>query len=462
MAWVRLLTGRWDLALPHVQRAEKLARANERKELLGSTAALRAYRAVEVGDAATAVACAERALEWLPPDDGIGRSITAFSLGNAHRLRNDLEGATQAYRKAAAWGGEAKALSILAPAVSALSRLHVSRGQLRAAERACTEALEALSGPGGRLSPIAADVCSRLGDLYYEWNDLETALTYLRRGVELGRANMNAGLLTSNYVSLARALRASGDATGADEALDAASRLCREREVHPRIANLLAARRGNLTVARRDAEAAEAWIAEHALEASDAPSYARRESYVALSQALTLLGRDDEALALLARLREMAEGSGCTGDLIEIQACRAVALRARGQTGRAVESLADAVRLAEPEGYVRTFVDRGAPLVELLRQVAMRGIAPTYVGELLAALGEADEEPGQAALVEPLTDREMEVLRLIAAGLSNAEIAQELYVAVSTVKKHINHLYGKLGVHRRTKAVARARELNLL
>lgn len=462
MAWVRLLTGHWDTALPHIQRTERLARESERADLLGSTAALRAYRAVEVADATTAVDCAERALELLPRDDGVGRSVTAFTLGNAHRLGNDLEGATRAYRKAVAWGKEADVIAILAPAVSALSRLHVSRGQLHEAEKVCQEALEWLSGPDGRLSPIAADVCSRLGDLYYEWNDLETALPYLQRGVELGRANMNAGLLVSNYVSLARALRASGDAAGADEALNDAERLCREREVHPRVANLLVARLGYLTVIRQDTKAAEAWIAKHALQADDEPSYVRRETYVILAQALTLMDHYDEALALLTRLGEMAEATGGTGNLIEVQACRAMTQQARGETEKAVRSLTGAVHLAEPEGYVRTFIDRGTPLVELLRQVAVRGTAPAYVGELLAAIGEVDEEPSHAVLVEPLTDREMEVLRLIAAGLSNAEIAQELYVAVSTVKKHINHLYGKLRVHRRTQAVARARELNLL
>jgi len=472
-AWVRLLNGRWDLALPHLERAEQLAptapSTDRRDAVLGAAASIRAYRAVELPDAPSAVEHAQEALDRLPDDDAIGRSIAAYTLGNARRLGNDLEGAADAFSEAIALGRAADVLHIVAPSVSALCRIHVSRGQLRRAARTCREAIENLSALGGDLPPIAADICGRLGDLHYEWNELDTALRYLKRGVELGRANYNAGLLASNYVSLARGLRAHGDTAQADDALRAASDLCRERGIHPRIVNLLTARKGLLTVARRDAAAAKAWIAAHNLSADDGPTYARLETYVTLSQVLTFLSRPDQALTLLTRLRLMSQEAGCTGDLIGIQACQALALRARGEHDAAVSALADAVRRAKPEGYVRTFVDRGASIGELLRRVALRGTHPNYVGKLLAAVEAAPPVPlkpnvdaANEALIEPLTDRELEVLRLIAAGLSNADIADQLYIAVSTVKKHINHLYGKLEVHRRTQAVARARELDLL
>jgi LuxR family maltose regulon positive regulatory protein len=340
---------------------------------------------------------------------------------------------------------------------------------LHQAAAACREAIADLSGPSGELPPIAADVCSRLGDLYYEWNELETALRHLERGVELGRANHNAGLLASNYLSLARGRRAHGDVAQADEALRAATDLCRERGIHPRIVNLVTARTGLLTVARRDTAAAEEWMAARDLSAEDEPTYAHLETYVTLAQVLIFLDRAHQALNLLTRLRLMSEEAGCTGDLIGIQACRALALHDIGRRDAAVSALAHAVRQAEPEGYVRTFVDRGAPIAELLRQVALGGTHPNYVGKLLKAFEDtppvpvpAEKDPANQALIEPLTDRELEVLNLIAAGLSNAQIAEQLYVAVSTVKKHINHLYGKLEVHRRTQAVARARELGLL
>jgi LuxR family maltose regulon positive regulatory protein len=179
---------------------------------------------------------------------------------------------------------------------------------------------------------------------------------------------------------------------------------------------------------------------------------------------LLALGQPAEALPVLARLLEGAEKAGRIRSLIEILALQARALRARGDADQALSTLARALALAEPEGYVRTFLDEGEALARLLHRALMRGIAPGYVSELLAASGESTQPgaPVAQALVEGLTERETEVLRLIAAGLSNREIAQELVVAMSTVKSHINHIYGKLDVKNRTQAIARARTLGLL
>ena len=141
-----------------------------------------------------------------------------------------------------------------------------------------------------------------------------------------------------------------------------------------------------------------------------------------------------------------------------------MAFQAQGDTVQALGALEQALTLAEPEGYVRTFIDEGEPMAKLLRRALSEGIAPSYVSRLLAAFGETAEPRSTVAqpLVEPLSERELEVLRLIAAGLSNAEIAEELFIAVSTVKSHINHIYGKLGATNRIQAVAQAQELGLL
>ncbi|MBN1136192.1 MAG: hypothetical protein JXM73_06385, partial [Anaerolineae bacterium] len=175
-------------------------------------------------------------------------------------------------------------------------------------------------------------------------------------------------------------------------------------------------------------------------------------------------GQPQDGLAILERLLPRMEREGRWGSAIEGHILTALALQAAGDTPQAAAALEQALSLAEPEGYVRIFADEGAPLADLLRQAAARGAAPEYVGRLLAAIraGERGPAPDIPGLVEPLADREIEVLRLIAAGLSNQEIAEELVVAVSTVKWHINNLYGKLGVSSRTQAIARARELELL
>jgi LuxR family maltose regulon positive regulatory protein len=155
--------------------------------------------------------------------------------------------------------------------------------------------------------------------------------------------------------------------------------------------------------------------------------------------------------------------------LIEILSLQALAWQAQGEVSQALVALEEALALGEAEGYVRVFVDGGAPLAALLRQAAARGITPQYVGELLEALGEgvaeaapAPSPPGAPSLVEPLTSRELEVLHLLGAGYTNRQIADALVISLNGVKKHNSNIYGKLGVHSRTQAVVRAQELGLL
>jgi LuxR family maltose regulon positive regulatory protein len=180
------------------------------------------------------------------------------------------------------------------------------------------------------------------------------------------------------------------------------------------------------------------------------------------------------ALHLLDRLLAAAEAGGRMGSAIEIMSLQALAVQAQGDLAPALAALARALALAAPEGYIRLFVDEGAPMAALLREAHARGIAPTYVAKLLAAFPRTEDRglrtesfhsvlsPQPSALIEPLSERELEVLRLIAGGHSNQAIADRLVVAVGTVKKHINNLYGKLDVQSRTQALVRARELKLL
>jgi LuxR family maltose regulon positive regulatory protein len=178
----------------------------------------------------------------------------------------------------------------------------------------------------------------------------------------------------------------------------------------------------------------------------------------------------DEALALLDSLLSSAEAAGRQGGVIEIQALRALALQALGKQDEALDTLASTLALAEPEGYVRVFVDSGEPMRVLLKQAASHGVAPGYVARLLAVFdGPAGDRAGgpgahvpSQPLVEPLTDREVEVLQLLAKGLSNREISQRLFISLPTVKSHTGNIYGKLGVHSRKEAVARATALGML
>jgi LuxR family maltose regulon positive regulatory protein len=171
-----------------------------------------------------------------------------------------------------------------------------------------------------------------------------------------------------------------------------------------------------------------------------------------------------QAGELLQRLLPAAMAAGRVENAIQILLLQALAFQMEGDADQALGALEHALSLAEPEGYVRSFVDEGEPMARLLRRALTQGIAPGYAGRLLAAYGKsaAVASPVSQPLVEPLTERELEVLHLIAAGLSNGEIARELVIAVSTVKTHVNHIYGKLDVKSRTQAVAQAQALELL
>jgi LuxR family maltose regulon positive regulatory protein len=207
------------------------------------------------------------------------------------------------------------------------------------------------------------------------------------------------------------------------------------------------------------------------LESSPLPLI-RALEYTTLAQVYIARDQPNEALQVIERILQAMDDAGWTVFVLQNLVFQALALQARGDTPQAMATLERALSLGEPGGFIRVFIDEGEPLAALLRQAAPRGITPYYVAKLLAAFEDETKAPygrppsheaGEVAgLIEPLSERELEVLRLIAAGLSNCEIADQLVVAISTVKTHINHIYRKLDVSKRTQAVARARELNLL
>src|SRR3712207_4262959 len=234
----------------------------------------------------------------------------------------------------------------------------------------------------------------------------------------------------------------------------------------------VAVQRARLLLAQGKVDDAARWCAERGLSVEDEPSYLREREHLVLARVLLAQDKPDQALMLLERLLEAARAAGRSGSVIEILALQSLALREKGKREPAVSILSQALALAEPEGYVHTFADKGPPMAALLSEVLetqRRGplapVVPTYyLRRLLAAI---DRDPSGAStpasrLPEPLSEREMEVLALVTAGKSNRQIAKDLFVALSTVKTHVNNIHRKLDVRNRTQAVSRARELGLL
>jgi len=239
----------------------------------------------------------------------------------------------------------------------------------------------------------------------------------------------------------------------------------------------IAALKTRIWVVQGRLDEALSWARERELSIDDDLSYLREFEHITLARVLIAQYQSDQvagsihkAVELLERLLQAAKEGKRMGSVIEILVLQTLAHQAQGDIPRALVSLEHALALAEPEGYVRIFVDEGPPMACLLYKALSRGIAPGYVRQLLASFSVSEPEQAHASSpktsesewVEPLTKRELEVLQLIAKGLTNQEIASKLYLSLNTVKVHTRNIYGKLGVHHRAGAVARARTLGIL
>jgi LuxR family maltose regulon positive regulatory protein len=311
----------------------------------------------------------------------------------------------------------------------------------------------------------------RLSVVLRQWNDLEAALRHAREGIHLSEQWGWAEVLVGGYVNLAKALKAIGDV---DNALNAAQKARQVAHgVSPWFEAYTSALEARLWLAQGDAAAAYRWASQESrLGVGGEPGFQYEFVYLTLARVRIVQGRDDpgrldEALGLLERLLEAAEAAGAMGYVIETLILEAMALQAQRKPDQALAALERALSLAEPEGYVRVFIDEGESMGALLRQAAAQGIKVDYVRMLLDALGSEATAPEASStvhptLVEPLSERELEVLRLLAIGLSNKAIAHTLVIAVGTVKQHLKNVYGKLEVHNRTEAANRARDLGLV
>jgi LuxR family maltose regulon positive regulatory protein len=426
------------------------------RDLIGQIAAARATLALTHYQPEAMITQARRALEYLRPDNLTSRFTANWNMAFAYRLRGERDVAGRAYMEAlsiAQASGNRRNTSL---ATVCLGEMQELENKLYPAAENYRRALQLF---GDQPPPSASEAHLGLARIFYEWNDLDAAEQQGQKSLQLARLyDKKIDRFIFGELFLARLKLARRDVNGAAAMLAETDQSVRQNNFVHRMPEVAAAQvltllhQGNLIAAANLAQTHD----------------------LSISRARVLLARGDSsaALAVLEPLRRQMEAKGWADERLKAMILQAVALHAVGEKDQAVQLLGDALALAEPAGFIRIFVDEGAPMVQLLSEAAAHGIMPDYVAKLLAAF-EAEKRktkdkpdlspaPSVQPLSEPLSQRELKVLQLLAQGLSNREISERLFLALDTVKGHNRLIFGKLQVQRRTEAVARARELGLL
>jgi len=436
--------------------------------------AVRIYETIIQGNIQHAIELCHESLQYPPEDDLVAHAAVVGNLGWSYWFMGDLQAARQYFEEAAQLGQSSNHPYVTILSTCYLADIYRLYGHLYQAAEKYREAIRlGTQLEGENPLPLTGEAYIGLSRLFFEWNDIGEAIRHANIGTKLAESG---GVITSiviGYLMLAWQNQACGNINASLEALHRAEGIPLE-SIDSHTLCITSAWKARLSLTQGNLNTANRWITrqEPELNLRDIPEFLSELPYLTLVRLRIAQGEVDEIPDLLECLRQKVEEEKRTGSLIEILALQSVAWQAQGDLDQALATLEHALSLAEPEGYVRTFVDEGEPMAKLLRLAASRGITKKYVRKLLASfyLGSESQSrvlPAEGAaimsdLVEPLSERELEVLRLIVAGMSNREIGEKLIIGEGTVKTHINNIYGKLDVQSRTQAIARARELSLL
>jgi len=492
-AWALLNSGELEAAEPRLRDVERWldapAASSERRQvsstqlvvtdearfrtLPSELASARVYLAQALGDVPGTVEHAQRALDLVPEGDQAARATGVALLALALWARGDLEAAHRTFADAlVAMRATGHTLDAIR-GTFVLGDLRVAQGRLREAASIYERGLQLAKEEVNPTAPETDELYLGLSEVHTEWGDLDAAEGFLQTITRSAAGSAYAGNRQRWCTAMARVREARGDLGGALDLLDEAERHDL-RSPLPRV-RPIAATKARIWIAQGRLAEAMDWVRSRGLSVEDDLSYVREFEHVTLAR--LLIARHgaragerslDETERLLDRLGTAAEHGGRMGSVIEILVLRSIARQTLGNVRGALDPLTRALGLAEPEGYLRVFVDEGSRMRDLLRHATARGIAGEYTRRVLSAFDEprrtaaASSPVAAAGAVQSLTTRELEILRLIAAGLRNQEIADHLSISAATVKRHIANAYGKLGASHRTEALVRAKELKLL
>jgi LuxR family maltose regulon positive regulatory protein len=462
------------------------------------------------GDLPGAIALNRRALELLVgTKHAPSRTVAAVNLAECLLDIGDLPATKNAIEEAIEFSRAVGHTAHLAGALIHLGRLQTIKGHLSEAMKTYEHVLRLAveHDDAGLLLDVGVSHL-RMGELLFEWDDLEAATRHISEGIERSLEWIDLGEVTSRllddtathdrlgrleaveansahgvvpgYIALARVRQAQGDTDGALEALRNVTHVAWNSRISPlwkdRAVNWGKAWQARLLIVQGDLRTAARWAQDRELSAEEDPDYSSELEYLTLARLLIAQDRHEEAASLLDRMLQSAEAGGRRRTVIEVLVLRSLVLRARNDTPGALATLRRALTLAEPEGYIRTFADEGKPMADLLQRLLKDwrkerpdDVPLAYASRLLQSLGVDVKAPSgtdvrdtATLILDPMTGRELEVLKLLDSDLSTRQIAATLFISLDTVKSHTRHLYAKLGVHNRHQAVARARDLKLL
>lgn len=471
--------GELDEADRLLEEAEKRIRseisAPDAHSMLGLLAYVKSRVTAMRGDIHRAIEFCLKAREYVPASNLALQLDTRITLGYEYFLKGDYANASPILNETIRSGIAAGAVINTVAASCVMARLYAVQGLLNKSYDTYQIAAQSIPEASGQHLGARALVEVGIADVLCEWNDLDAALVHMRQGLALMPWWGKADDFALAYITLARIHLAQANRSDAIEAVEKAIQLIQTRGVFSEARHAVEIAQVKLWLAQGDLQAANRWAAsqEERLSSDDLFGFENELTHITQARVFIAQNKPNEAIGLLSHLEETARSAGRMGRVIEILLLQALAMRELGDSEHALLALTKCLTLAEPEGYVRVFLDEGQPMQMLLAQwLAHASAGPLrdyairllshFDAELHVVTAAQEKASPTGNLVEPLSQRELEVLHLIALGRTNQEIAQHLIVSPGTVKAHTSSIYRKLDVANRTEAVARARQLGIL
>lgn len=468
-AWGQMMMGdNFDEILDRVEKID-----DPRGWLAGRKETLRAFIAISRVDLKKAEMHAGKALETLSKDDSYFRSIALWIVGVSRSAKQNLVEASQALDELLVVCRERGSTMFAVMTACQLAKALIRQGRLEQAETVFQEALEYSRDRHGNLLPIGGEAMMGLGELYLEINALDKAADHILEGIELTQHWRTAATM-EGYLTLAWVHQAQANPAAAQDAIDRAMSLAIEYKATDLVERMVELWQARLWIAQGKLDLATTWAEGvswksiediRRTETLDSISYHLhlRESVI-ISHLKYQRGEYKETLEMQAQQIAIFQGLSRLNAVTELQILKALTHKALGERRQATEAIKEALKIAESAGFLRIFLDQGPAIKPLLQDARARNIYLDYADYVLAALDlpARPEKQDRQSLSEPLSNRELDVLRQLRTNLTTPEIAEEMMISVSTVRSHIKNIYGKLSVHKRSEAVSRAEELGLM